>query len=96
MSLVAATQKYNIEKASIEEFIFERYFGFTKLANDKTQEYQISHPKWCTNKILTAQINCDFDSMYGKSFAFLNQQNPDSIVLAEGSSVSVNWDRNVY
>ena len=49
MSLVAATQQYNIEKESIEEFIFERYFGFTKLSNDKTQEYQISHPKWCTN-----------------------------------------------
>ena len=96
MSLVAATQQYNIEKESIELFIFERYFGFTKLSNDKTQEYQISHPKWCTNKILKAQINCDFKSMYGSSFAFLNQQNPDSIVLAEGSSVSVNWDRNIF
>ncbi len=87
------TNQSNIEPSSIEEFIFERYFGFTKLSPMSTQEYMIHHPKWMTNKILTNTIDCDFGSMYGNAFSSLNNQAPSSIILAEGSPVSVNWKR---
>lgn len=87
------TDKHKIEQATIEEFIFERYFGFTKISNTSTQEYQIHHPKWMTNKILNTNINCDFRSMYGDAFSGLDNQKPDSVILAEGSQVSVDWKR---
>jgi uncharacterized protein YqjF (DUF2071 family) len=88
--------KYKIEQGTIEEFIFERYFGFTKLSASSTQEYKIHHPKWMTHKILNSQVDCDFRSMYGDSFSMLNNQTPDSILLAEGSQVSVNWKRERF
>ena len=89
-------KKYKIEQSTIEEFIFERYFGFTKLSDNSTQEYQIHHPKWMTHEILNTNIDCDFRSMYGDTFAGLENQTPDSIILAEGSQVSVNWKREQF
>ena len=87
------TNKYKIEQSTIEEFIFERYFGFTKISASSTQEYKIRHPKWMTHKILDRHIDCDFKSMYGDAFSGLNNQTPDSIIIAEGSQVSVDWKR---
>jgi len=96
LAVKSDTNKYKIEQGTIEEFIFERYFGFTKLSASSTQEYKIHHPKWMTHKILNSQIDCDFRSMYGDSFSILNNQTPESILLAEGSQVSVNWKRERF
>ena len=96
ISVQSETNKYKIEPASIEEYIFERYFGFTKLSPSKTQEYVIHHPKWMTHKILYNNIDCDFGMMYGDAFSNLNNQLPSSILMAEGSQVSVNWKRNTF
>jgi uncharacterized protein YqjF (DUF2071 family) len=96
LAVKSDTNKYKIEQSTIEEFIFERYFGFTKLSDNSTQEYQIHHPKWMTNKILYTHIDCDFRSMYGEAFAELENQIPDSIIIAEGSQVSVNWKREQF
>ena len=89
-------KKYKIEQGTIEEFIFERYFGFTKISASSTQEYKIRHPKWMTHKILDRHIDCDFKSMYGDAFSGLSNQTPDSIILAEGSQVSVDWKRERF
>jgi uncharacterized protein YqjF (DUF2071 family) len=96
ISVYSEAKKYKIEASTIEEFIFERYFGFTKLDESLTQEYQINHPNWMTNKIIRAEVKCDFENMYGKPFASLNDTIPDSILLAEGSSISVNWERQLF
>jgi uncharacterized protein YqjF (DUF2071 family) len=96
IAVKADTNQYEITKDTIEEFIFERYFGFTKLSDTSTQEYKIHHPKWMTNKIINSYIDCDFGSMYGDAFSRLNNQRPDSIILAEGSQVSVNWKREQF
>ena len=96
ISVQTDTNKYQIEPSSIEEFIFERYFGFTKLSPFSTQEYRIHHPKWMTNKILNNHIDCDFGMMYGDAFSNLNNQVPSSIIMAEGSKVSVSWKRDQF
>jgi uncharacterized protein len=35
------------------------------------------------------EINVDFGQLYGENFAFLNQQSPKSVFLAEGSEILV-------
>lgn len=96
INVTAQREKQKIEQGSMEAFIFERYFGFTKIDQHTTQSYRINHPSWQTNQLLTASVDCEFGDMYGSQFAFLNQQEPDSIFLAEGSSVSVNWKRDSF
>jgi uncharacterized protein YqjF (DUF2071 family) len=80
-------------KGSVEEFIFEHYYGYTKIDSTATEEYKVNHPRWNINKVLNHSIQCDFTSMYGNNFSFLNNQTPDSVICAEGSAVTIDWKR---
>ncbi|PBQ30997.1 hypothetical protein CNR22_04165 [Sphingobacteriaceae bacterium] len=90
----AHVNKQEMPVGSFEEFIFEHYYGYTKLNAFETDEYKIHHPRWHLNKIEDFLINCAFDKMYGEDFSFLNRALPASVFLAEGSEVSVQWRRN--
>lgn len=83
-----------IEVDSLEEFIYEHYYGFTKINERETWEYKVNHPRWLTNKIKSFEINCDFEKMYGSDFKFLNGLKPYSIYNAVGSEVSIDWKIN--
>ncbi len=92
----AVKQKEEMAPGSVEEFIFEHYYGYTKIDNQLSQEYRVNHPKWLLNKVTDYSIQCDFISMYGSDFAFLNNCQPDSVLVAEGSPVSVKWKRTTF
>ncbi len=92
----AARDKKSMKAESIEEFIFEHYYGYTKINNLLSQEYKVNHPRWLINDVIDYSINCDFKSMYGTDFAHLVNQQPDSVIIAEGSGVTVNWKRNSF
>jgi len=81
---------------SAEEFIFEHYYGFTKINSRLSQEYKVNHPRWQVNKVMGFSIECDFKSMYGDDFSFLSNHTPDSVIVAEGSPVTVNWKRTSF
>jgi uncharacterized protein len=81
---------------SVEEFIFEHYYGYTKISNLVSQEYRVNHPRWDIHKVNSYSIDCDFTAMYGQDFSFLNNQKPDSIMLAAGSQVTVDWKRIAF
>jgi uncharacterized protein YqjF (DUF2071 family) len=78
-----------IATGSKEEFIFEHYWGYTALANNRTGEYSVQHPRWNIYPIQGFSYNIDFERLYGKTFSFLNTVQPDSLFVAEGSEVSV-------
>ena len=81
-------------KGSFEEFIFEHYYGFTKVSESSTEKYSIQHPSWMINDIAETTINCNFGDNYGPDFEFLNHTKADAVFLAEGSAISVAWKRN--
>jgi uncharacterized protein YqjF (DUF2071 family) len=81
---------------SIEEFIFEHYYGYTKINDLLSQEYKVDHPRWQVNKVLDYSIHCNFKSMYGNNFSFLSNHQPDSVIIAEGSPVTVKWQRTSF
>jgi len=91
---VEADSKTEVMKEnSLEKFIYEHYYGYTKIDAQKTEEYQLQHPSWKVNKVLNYEIDCDFEAMYGKSFSLLNHQKPEAVFMAEGSEVSIYWKR---
>jgi hypothetical protein len=90
----AQSKSNSMKNGSVEAFIFEHYFGYTRVNENKTLEYGINHPSWKINQVIDYRIDCDFEQMYGYDFAFLNAQQPDNVILAEGSDVSVKWKRN--
>lgn len=92
---VESEVKSNVMKnESLEKFIYEHYYGYTKIDENKTEEYQLQHPSWNVHKVNDFRINCDFEAMYGYSFSVLNQTEPTDVFIAEGSSVKVNWKRS--
>lgn len=95
LGVTAMKESVPMLAGSIEEFIFEHYYGYTKVSGHATQEYQVKHPRWQVNKVRDYSIDCDFRSVYGDDFAFLNQQNPDSVFMAEGSGVVIKWKRDL-
>ncbi len=93
ISVEAGLDKHKIKTGSIEEFIFEHYFGYTK-ADEKTSiEYKINHPSWEINQVKNYAIDCDFAEFYGNDFKVLNFTKPQTVMLAEGSDISVDWKR---
>lgn len=77
------------------EFITEHYWGYSKHSKSKTIEYEVTHPKWKHYPILASNIQFDFGMIYGDHFHFLNELNPTSIYLAEGSEITVKNKRSI-
>lgn len=80
---------FTIPLNSETEFITEHYWGYAKKNDKQTNEYEVTHPKWKAYNILNYEIDIDFGAVYGSSFSFLNQAKPSSIMLAEGSEITV-------
>lgn len=93
LSVKAASKSLPMAAGSLEEFIYEHYYGYAKVNDQQTEEYRIYHPTWKINKIEEYKISCDFKSMYGKAFEILNQLEPDAVFIAEGSEVAIKWKR---
>ena len=79
----------DIEVDSETEFITEHYYGYTKVSENKTFEYRVTHPKWKQYNIKEIDFNIDYGTSYGSQFGFLNTELPKSIILAKGSEVSI-------
>lgn len=89
----AEIESEKMKKNSLEKFIYEHYYGYTKIDEQKTEEYQLQHPSWKVHEVVNYKIDCDFEAMYGESFSVLNQTKPTAVFIAEGSKVAVNWKR---
>jgi hypothetical protein len=74
---------------SKEFFITEHYWGYSKAKGNTSNEYEVKHPSWKVYPVKKAAINVDYGLTYGAEFEFLNQQEPASVMLAEGSEISV-------
>lgn len=78
-----------IVEGSEEEFISEHYWGYTKIEDRITSEYQVEHPRWMVYPVRHSHIDVDFFGLYGPEFEHLTSQHPHSVLLAEGSEVRV-------
>jgi uncharacterized protein len=89
IKVVAEKESFPITSGSEEEFITEHYWGYTKVSDIKTSEYEVTHPRWNVYKTKDFLIDVDFAHIYGDDFSFLTDTQPVSVFLAEGSEISV-------
>lgn len=87
--VVADATAQLMEVGSEAEFITEHYWGYTKLNDKTTSQYQVEHPRWDIYPVHDYTINCNFEELYGKDLAPFLQQKPHSVFLAEGSPIVV-------
>ena len=84
-----------IEKESETEFITEHYWGYARVNDIRTNEYEVTHPRWVHHKIKDYKIKVDFEKVYGTEFSFLNNSKPNSVMLAKGSHITVGKRRKL-
>lgn len=93
--VVANLESLEILEGSEEEFITEHYWGYAKVNETKTNEYEVTHPRWKQYPVTDSEIQVDFGSTYGSRFEFLNSQQPVSVLLAEGSEITVESKKTI-
>nr|WP_192500748.1 DUF2071 domain-containing protein [Flavobacterium sp. PL002] len=96
-SMLIETEKKALDIAidSEAEFITEHYFGYTKITDNKTFEYEVKHPRWKQLKVKKHKIDVDFNATYGNEFDFLKNSIPTSVLFAKGSEISVENKREI-
>lgn len=75
--------------SSIEEFITEHYWGYSKKSDGTTLEYQVDHRPWNVWKVRTCRLDADTHTLYGPSFVDPLLAEPHSALVADGSPVAV-------
>jgi uncharacterized protein YqjF (DUF2071 family) len=79
----------DIQPGSPEEFIFEHYWGYNKLTDTKTMQYQVEHVSWQIAKVKSYVFDANIVELYGKDFLPFLGQKPCSAFFANGSDISV-------
>jgi uncharacterized protein YqjF (DUF2071 family) len=74
---------------SIEQFISEHYWGYSRQRDSGTVEYQVKHPQWGVWRSMKAEFEGDGEAVYGATFGEALARKPDSAFIAHGSGVSV-------
>ena len=89
LEAVACIDPIELVPGSKEEFITEHYWGYSTINEKQTGEYRVDHPRWSLYTVQQYNIECDFKTLYGNDFEFLNNRQPASVFLAEGSPLTV-------
>ncbi|WP_194851876.1 YqjF family protein [Nonlabens antarcticus] len=84
-----------IEDGSNEQFILERYYGYSEYNKKTTYEYEVCHASWEHFKVTDFKIDVDFEQTYGAEFAILNTLKPETVLMAQGSRVSIENKRKL-
>ena len=93
--VIAVLESSEIPPESETEFITEHYWGYARKSNDASNEYEVTHPKWRQYKVERFEIDVDFGAVYGNDFKFLNTKEPVSVMLAEGSEITVEGKKKI-
>lgn len=72
---------------SLDEFISEHYWGYTRQRDGSTIEYQVTHPRWPVSPG-AANVNADLAGVYGAELAE-HLRTPTSCFIAPGSGIAV-------
>ena len=74
---------------SLEAFLIEQHWGYTRQRDGGTVEYHVAHPPWLVRKAAISTMDADVVTTYGPEFAFLLFRVPDSACFVPGSEVAV-------
>lgn len=96
IEVIASSKAEGIPLDSEAEFITEHYWGYAKKNAQKTNEYEVTHPRWLHYPVQDYTVDVDFARTYGENFAFLNAAQPASIFLAEGSEITVEPKKTLH
>jgi uncharacterized protein len=96
LEATTTTEAQPMLSGSQEEFIAEHYWGYSKYNDQTTYEYAVQHPSWKMYKVKNYLVDCDFTTLYGEQFSFLQDAKPGSVFMAQGSTISILRKKKLY
>lgn len=89
IDLVSTCDYRPLAEDSIEQFIAEHYWGYSRTRAGGTIEYEVRHPSWRIAQAAQTTFDCDVAALYGERFVDALAAQPSSAFLADGSAISV-------
>lgn len=89
VTLKAALNTNEIPIGSEMEFITEHYWGYAGVTKKKTNQYEVTHPRWKHYSVMNVTYDIDFKGLYGEKFAHLKEAAPASVFLIDGSAITI-------
>lgn len=77
------------QKDTETEFLLNRPYIYQQFGDDHSQEIELKHASWHLYPVEEYSINADFSRQFDPIFSILNSATPQSVMLAEGSTVDV-------
>jgi uncharacterized protein YqjF (DUF2071 family) len=82
-------------EGSLEQFISEHYWGYSRSRNGNSLEYHVAHERWRIWRASSATFEGDGAALYGSDFASVLSRPPRSAFIADGSPVLVYAARRI-
>ena len=76
-------------KGSLEQYITEHYWGYSRQKCGRTIEYRVTHLPWSVRHASEARFEGDAARLYGAEFGAVLSRPPDSAQIADGSAIEV-------
>jgi uncharacterized protein YqjF (DUF2071 family) len=76
-------------EGSLEQFITEHYWGYSRQRDGSTVEYHVSHVPWKVWSATGANFSGNASDLYGEELSQLLNKTPASAFIADGSPVQV-------
>lgn len=89
ISVEAANKPFIPPVDSTEHFFKEHEWGFGTNRAGESLSYKVEHPFWEVCPVLKFEHNFHFGAIYGKTWEFLNNEQPINVTFAKGSEIKV-------
>ena len=84
-----------VAEGSLEQFISEHYWGYSRRRDGGSLEYHVAHKPWQTWRASNAAFEGDGAALYGSDFGSVLSRPPRSAFIADGSPVLVYVPRRI-
>jgi uncharacterized protein len=80
---------------SLDTFIVDHHWGYSRTRKGKFMEYEVDRLPWRTYPVDGFDVDVDVAGLYGPEFVEALSKPPVSVVLAEGSPVTVSFGKKL-
>lgn len=89
LHLVAGDQATTPDESSAENEFKEFRWGFGSDSDGSPFAFEVDHPVWATHPVESLDLKVDWDVLFGREWSVLADREPVSVLLAEGSPITV-------
>ncbi|RMF44440.1 MAG: DUF2071 domain-containing protein [Planctomycetota bacterium] len=92
----AADDHYNHpQPGSADQFLVDRFWGYTRFSAAVTSEYYVHHPAWRVVRPRSLELDFDPAALFGTTWGSPLSRPPAHCAIADGSPVAISFPRRI-